>query len=339
MNTDADTIIDWNRVEHDAAAEQKEGFFVTRILPDSNLNIFAGLERPSNRRYFYILLSDKKLVPKIKSTRGLEIFSRSEKGEDNGRIEYGIILRDSSFDDIFKVFVGDVVRRLQKITSDQSAVKLINDMISKWQYFLSRRSDILSPEEYEGLWGELKYLSSVLIPVLGNQSVFAWKGPSRYPQDFCFTGLRVEVKTALSGKHDTVRISNEHQLELSSDSVLFLALLTAEEKSSGESLKSLIEKMRSVFIPDPECLEYFDNQLIEAGCWESHMDYYNSPSFILGGIRHYFVNKDFPRIESVSLKKGIEKVSYSLRINDLKNYITAPGQIEKYLSRNKEAVK
>jgi hypothetical protein len=314
--------IDWKRVESDALMNAKEGCYVTRVLPEALIDIFAGIELPAKRLLMYILVSDglaeKHRMPL--STKGLEVFLKHDLSEKKNKVAFGILLKDNRFEDIFKLFAEEVSLRIKTVSTEIIALDMFSGLISKWQIFMTRSNELISREEYEGLWGELTFLEKVLIPGIGAQAVSSWKGPLGFAQDFEFQGKYLEVKTTARGQYGSIRISNENQLETVNDCPLFLSVVHIVENESGESLPAIVSRMKDKLKEHPESWELFDNLLIQTGYREAHAEQYSKTKFSLQCIRYYQIDENFPSLTALNIPAGIENVSYSLRLQDIENF-------------------
>jgi hypothetical protein len=223
-------------------------------------------------------------------------------------------LEDIQFSDIFSVFCLDLVDGISRCTKINDAIVLILQRLVRWQEFLSNATDGLSNNAIVGVFGELWFLRTMLVPLAGIGLIKSWTGAQRDPQDFIVPGIgAVEVKTSTARVLSSVRIHGERQLDDSGLGCLFLACLRLEPAGiEGESLNDVINDLRRLATNASEFSSTFDRLLAEVGWMERHVHRYEQLRFHVAQRRFFRVDTRFPRLLTGALPSGVSDVSYQL---------------------------
>ena len=261
-------------------------------------------------------VSVNQALPKL---QGIEIFYRN-KNEDSYLI---FCLVDRSFEDIFYQFGQMLMCCINDKISTKSAPKVLISRCWRWHTFLhSKNSKCLTLVQQQGLFAELTELSN-LIDSYGDRFdiVHSWVGPSGEKQDFNFTQSRLEVKSSRPSRKHLIRISSEDQLEVSKSSPIYIChtILEKAEVNSGLLLTDLIETIvNKLQFSQPRSINQFTEKLLQYGFSWSH-DYSESCWFIVDK-SYYYVESDFPLLNTNCLPSGIKDVSYSIITANIEPY-------------------
>lgn len=183
-------------------------------------------------------------------------------------------------------------------------------------------------ERIKGLIGELLFLSDKLAVVFGwEDSVSFWKGPEDAPQDFAAHNAAIEVKCQSGGSKPSVQITSAEQLEPQLPEG-FLAVYTLastdKENLNGFSLNSLVERIRRKLETTSErAREKFEDLLFMAGYLYS--EEYDRFLFAKVALRCYKIEEEFPRIRVSKLNQGIERVTYTLKLDACSPFENTPS--------------
>jgi hypothetical protein len=294
------------------------GVYERRIFATSRLSLFAALERPADmpQIHFHLALRHEE-IPEIE-LRGVVL---KRDFLPNGLVRVRLELIRSSFEEIFSTLVGDVVSKALVAKSDNQAFEVLIIRLRHWQRFMQAAGPQgLSPERQAGLFGELTVLRALVIAKGSPANILvSWQGPNAKNQDFFHVGNAIEVKATTGNVLDSVRISNEHQLDNKGLLSLSLCHLCFDVRDgSGISLPTLIDDIRSM-LPDEEDLT-FTELLLSAGYIDGQRHLYASPGYIERRRIYYRVTDGFPRILANDLMQGVCEVAYRLNLSGCSNF-------------------
>lgn len=253
------------------------------------------------------------------------------KIESTGETYFQLALQRKENADIFHTLCNDLIERTRTITDAEAVLSLIYSRLDRWRGLLSKANrGLLSPQEVQGLFGELKFLEECMDA--GRVSVLAaiegWQGPLGAPHDFIFGQSAIEIKSISSSSADSVRISSESQLitHLSSLHLRVIFLAQDADCNKGASLNAFIRELKNK-IQTHDFVTAFDERLSEIGYID--IPEYNFPCFSVMNSRTYHVREGFPRITPESLPVGISNVSYDVSFNSIAEYICDTFSLER----------
>ncbi|WP_105434797.1 PD-(D/E)XK motif protein [Neorhizobium tomejilense] len=241
-----------------------------------------------------------------------------------------VLLEDDRLLEIFAVLSADLVEAVIAETTVAAGVRRCLDRLCMWQILFDRiPAEGLSEERQRGLFGELAVMDSLLLKILGSSAaVRSWVGPDPANQDFVHRGTAIEVKTTLAKRHARVMISNEKQLDERPHDALVLAHFRMDESASlGETLTSLVARLRARLAADPVSAREFDDRLTLAGYLDIHAQVYDRNKWLLSSTRFYRVQGDFPRLTEHNLPSGVGDIKYSIIADDLARYEATAEQV------------
>lgn len=305
----------WTSLERTTEAPGP-GYVVRRVYPESALHLFIGVEQPG-ARWIAALHATPAAIAAVGEppvTHGVQIRVRGP-GPD-GRSILELVLSDRAYRDVFAALAADVLGAVAGMRDDTGGIRVFMDRMVRWQRLLQRAGpDGLGLEAQVGLYGELWVLERQAIPNLGPSAVAFWSGPTRAVHDFQFGSAALEVKATTSTSAQSVRITNERQLDESGvESLILLHVSLAARSGHGETLPEAVAAVREAVAGDPVSAALFEDRLTEAGYLDVHAPRYAGVGYTLRGYRSYRVRDLFPRITEGNLPFGVSSVSYDLNL-------------------------
>jgi len=231
------------------------------------------------------------------------------------------------YHEVFDRLAEDVRAEIRNADSERNLVTTFVARLRRWQLFLSRRRVAhLSRSEQVGLWGELWFLRSHLIPKLGMDSaVQAWRGPDGANQDFEFSGQAVEVKTSSANPEGKVHISNILQLVDEGLEALYLRYIHVSiHQGAGTSLPDLILRVKNDLGACSSARQQFEMKLFDAGYLDSEESHYRRMGLAVLSETTYRVTGGFPRLLPSDLPPGVGDVQYVLSLGACRDFEVTP---------------
>jgi hypothetical protein len=247
---------------------------------------------------------------------------------------FGVMLKEPRFADVFAALAEDLVRRVAETVTPAEQAQAFIGQLARWQKFLSASLEGLAEEAQRGLWGELRVLRELLLPVLGTAAVAGWKGPEKAHQDFQFHGGALEVKTTLAKQPQVVRIASERQLDVADWPALFLHVLALDVREGrGESLPEMVASVRAAVAGGAEARERLEDGLLAAGYLDAQADRYAGRGYSVRSERHFRVKRGFPAIVERDLPAGVGNVAYALAVDACERFACEPTAVTTTLGR------
>ncbi|MBC1898682.1 PD-(D/E)XK motif protein [Listeria booriae] len=256
-------------------------------------------------------------LPKLRGLRiGKEYFNSLGPIEK----EYTLMFSQEKDQDqeIFISFVQNLVDNI--LLMELSFSQAIHSVLERWRYFFGKRNDKkLTPQQQQGLFGELYFITKWMDKFKDSPPILIhnWKGPNGYRFDFLQKNIGIEVKTTVL-QTNTVAISNESQLKVTKGlESLFLMVFNLSQLDSddGDTLDSLINKLKLRLSQYPETLTLLENKLLDAR-YEAGM--YSYPNYFVNSGDGYRIDSSFPKI--TELEKGIVSIKYTIDLNYCTSY-------------------
>lgn len=300
--------------------------FVMRSYPNV---IFSG---------FYIAFASKEkrksiafhiqndVFPDIKKWNNLkeiELFQFPDLN-NNSKSYLLIQLSDNIHSDIFSVLCEDLIASISNLTSEAIIIKELLNRFEKWKSLFDQVSaHDLSPEEQQGLYGELFFLRKLLLNNANYQkAITSWVGVEKQIRDFQIENWSVEVKTTHGNNHQKIHVSNERQLDTTNIKNLFLFHLSLETKlHSGETLNDIIDSIILILTSELALLNQFKSKLLEAGYFNNHRINYETTGYFIRSELFYKIEGTFPRIEERDIRNGVGDVKYTIITSQCSDYI------------------
>lgn len=307
----------WPELEREASAGGRDGILRRRILPESDCNLFVGVEHPSRRRLLLVRVN-KSVADRLNNlpkSRGCTIGVAHLPEDPPDSLCLWLSLIDQRFSDIFTSLVSDIADALHDVRGEGPIVTALIGRVQKWQSFLDRHTpEGLGEDAQRGLFGELWFLLNKLIPAVGSkEAIESWVGPNRAVHDFRLPGVSVEAKVTISKQHTKIQIANERQLDTSNVPNLLLFHLSVEPtRAAGLTLPQIVELVRQEIGAVSPSREQFEDLLLQAGYLDLHARTYAQPSYAKRASHLFAVRDDFPRLVEKDLPQGVGDIQYTV---------------------------
>ena len=214
----------------------------------------------------------------------------------------------------------DIARQSDNSISTELSFERLVQAIEKWHELLKRKFEgEMTRSNAIGLWGELAVLSDLLkIQNLDNATlVNSWRGPNGDQTDISYKQNRVEIKTQLSTKALSLRITSLEQLENSREK-LCVCLNRITPSPGGRSLLDLIDDiLRMIGIHSDLCRNFEDK--IEVSTFVAQSKH-ALEKFELSRRILYRVNDEFPRLFRGNVPSGIVAAEYTIQGTSIVSY-------------------
>ena len=314
-----------------------EGKKAIPISTDPNISrrFLWALDEEKNPSLLFEAKEDSTLIPsknKLPKLKGISINEISSK-----KRFLKITLLERQQIEIFAELCCLLINASLKETNEQEALSVLIRRCWRWVNLLAgRKESKLSLTKQKGLIGELFFLNELLLNQLKISVDFAlesWQGPSGGSKDFDLKNSQVEVKAKRSASKPKIKISSADQLEINNTSNLFLAVFGIDfsDKKESKNLNEWCQYVeKNIEIKNPNSISLFNSMLVEYGFDWGH-DYSDS-SWEIQEIKYYRVNQNFPKIMGSELQSGIDEVSYSLEMKQLKEFEVSKEYIIKELN-------
>ena len=264
---------------------------------------------------------------KLPQLLGIELILT--EGSERDKLRIVLKLRNNEWWQVFCVLCCDIVETSSREPPIAFAKVLLVRLV-KWQSMLKLLSERrLSPQEVQGLWGELMFMREHVAPRFGWKfAVDAWKGPCGNPQDFSIVDEAVEIKTLQNTGRGEVKISSLNQLDPIVDKMFLHVLVvgSADVDASAMSLNELVSDIRERIGENTVVKDSFDIVLARAGyiCERE----YDISRFIISNEYTYEVREGFPRICKSKLPVGVESGSYTISLSNCDKFLGKPDWME-----------
>lgn len=230
-------------------------------------------------------------------------------------------LKDSFFENLFTDLVISLYQNIKDVDNDDESTKMFINTVRYWSDFLkSKRSQYLTDEVIQGLYGELVYLEYLIDtskePI--NQLLKSWKGLYDANHDFHFTANNVEVKTKRKNGN-IIHIASEHQLECETGKELELAVVSIVHiKENGDNLKLILNRIREKTLNAGGQVSIISDALAEKKLNFVNVEDYDSLQFRKDSIVFYDCDHaDFPKLIDSELHEALQGVSYKLALTSV----------------------
>jgi hypothetical protein len=184
----------------------------------------------------------------------------------------------------------------------------------------------LSPEEQQGLFGELYFLRALLLEAMPSstpiQTVLAsWVGSTGHRHDFNYQPWAVEIKTTTTAKIDfKILVSNEHQLDDGGLNFLGLCYYVLQHNAdNGQTIPQLVEDIETLLATKP-FIKIFQHQLAQRHYVVQDVGLYAKQRFGVHQTHYYRVWSDFPRLIPNNMPTGTVDAKYYVQLPSCKTY-------------------
>lgn len=237
-----------------------------------------------------------------------------------------ISLRQPQLRQLFATMCDEIIDQGETAPKNTQAGIFVLHLLARWQRLLALGPDgLLSAQERLGLAGELSILDKAIIHLGPRHAIDGWRGPLDAPQDFVFPSFLIEVKSIRLGGTE-VTISSSEQLDVKS-SALTLAIcefITRPASNGGETLSSMVSKIREKVMNDPEAAAEFEVLIRQAGFIDR--DEYTLEEYRLTRIQWFTIAENFPCLRRSKLPSAITMAKYSLAISQLSSFKVDEGE-------------
>lgn len=290
-----------------------------RVFPDHPLDFFLDFSLIGKREVMVEALADGLPVPNLPTFQNIELSIT----EVTGGLRIGMTLNDEDLSQSFSVMCYDLVQRSSKGISVPDALQIFLTALSHWaDLFKQKLLGGLTRPETMGLLGELIVLEYLITngPVNVLTAVKGWRGPDGDARDIGFNGSRIEVKTQLSTKAISLKISSLDQLD-DNGGKLHVVLNRISPAENGYSLNEVVSRLSALLSQNRYVLSEFERKL-ELASYD-HNSGYSKEKFGLDQTIIYLVNESFPRLTPQNVPQGIFAVCYEIRGIALENHVSS----------------
>ncbi len=310
----------WENVNYDGNGEVSYRLMSLKSIPSLNL----GLNRHGQRCLVLELPTNIQYDVKENQKENISlIYYQTEKC-------ISITLNDSFFEDLFNDLILSIYFKIYQIEDPYIYANHFVAYYFKWLSFLDNRNKQLSKEIIKGVWGEVKYLKSLLIAENNNVNdiLASWQGPYNNKHDFIFEMLDVEIKTIDDSKNE-IKISSEYQLENEPSKNLELTvLIVRDDTKEGETLEKLATEVRQLILELGGDINLFSDALFQKGLTFGNLEQYNLYGFKLLKSQTFDCCAElFPRLIKSQLPEEITKVSYAIKLNMIQNFLLFESEL------------
>lgn len=310
---------DLNKKWESISVPKGGGLYARQTISSScKPDLMIGIARDGGRCVLLKLKSQLKFEFQEEEKENLKTYYNNLSPDNDLVLE----LKDPFFENLFSDLVISLYETIKDIDDEDQATTMFINTVRYWSDFLkSKRSDFLSDEVIQGLYGELVYLENLLhtskSPI--NEILESWKGPYDANQDFHFIEKNVEVKTKRKNGN-IINIASEHQLDPEVGKALELAVVSIiYVKKSGDTLMEILNRIRDKTITEGGSITIISDALAEKKLNFTNVVAYGHLQFKPDTIEVYNCDhKDFPKLINSELEDAIQRVTYKLALTSIK---------------------
>lgn len=308
----------------DSISDKPGNYFYKEITKIDDVTIYGHVDISTKARgiiFRYVNTGQSYYFPP--GTRGFKVISQRVSNLDNYS-DMIITVTGEEYNDVFTTFVMDLLEIISTIPPKEGIIPYVINHLRKWQKFMEELShDILTENQRKGLFGELVFIYTVLIPKIGvRNAILSWVGPEKAQQDFIlYDNIGIEIKTTSSKLPVSLHISSEKQLDPSGFRELFLCHYSVNKvKSDTDTLPDLVGKIFSACECDSELRMEFSRKLLAVNYRKKDEDKYLDYAYSVIDKPVYLITAAFPNITPGDLKKGVGNVTYSIQCGVLEPF-------------------
>lgn len=287
---------------------------------DSSLNVYYGISEEGYYRLSF--MSKSKYIP-IDSTKTLRVLQGYEKDEVYWTC---FDLLNMEAKKVFYTFCQNLVEAIIGQSNEKDALVALKKRYNTWKTLFKKDfSEHIPLEKLQGLYGELFFLKKHMFSKYGiESSIKAWGGPEFLSKDFSIGTDWYEIKT-IGANSQNIKISSLAQLSSSFPGRLVAIKVenmsdefNNGESSIGELLTSILEQVDSA--ETENILLDKISQFCNENCIELN-DACMAKKFDVKSLKHYIVDKDFPRITEQTVPyTEITSVEYTLSVAAIEKF-------------------
>lgn len=228
--------------------------------------------------------------------------------------------------DIFASLCESLIFSVKQMNDEKQIARTVINQLERWRKLLSQtRKEGLSPDEQQGLFGELYFLEKLLeleAFAVPDEAVHTWVGMNAELRDFQGNGWAVEVKTTSGSNPQLIRINGERQLDETLLDHLYLFHLSVDKAAgTGRTLCQQVDAVRLQLKDNLPALQAFNDKLVTAGFLTPEL--YLETSYAVRKESLFVVKQDFPRIREKELRNGVGQVDYCIDAAICNHYLTS----------------
>lgn len=285
-----------------------------RIDADHPLDFFIGED---SEKFKELLLITDYEPSKLQSGKSVEVVKR--KRSNDGRWVMQIRLVRQEHEDVFIHLCWDLIESSREAITKLQGLGTVLTRFVKWQKLMEYGSGCLSDEVIKGIIGELTYARTLLGKLNLDTIVSSWLGPEGADRDFVFNDTWTEVKAISTGKL-TIDITSIEQLDTSVEGILAVVIVddTSPTDGQGSSFASVINDFKALLKASPDALYHFEDKLVSLGYYDRKE--YDEKFYILGKIRFFVVDNNFPRLTRGTVRNEIARVRYEILLQAIADW-------------------
>lgn len=299
----------FQQLEQEIAHEQR------RVPVESCLIVFYGITSENHYRISF-----------ISSVRPIEFESTKEikviQGKESQNVFWTCFdLLHNEIKDVFFLFCDSLIDSIENLTDEYDALSALKERYYAWKLLLKKNSK-MSYETYQGLFGELYFLSEYLAKKVGlKDAIDSWVGPGGYSKDFSISDTWCEIKTI--GPNSTIiKINSLTQLDSNVKGHLVTVVvekMSDQYSAEGSSVPDLINSILDS-LDDYKVKEDFINKIIKYGYIIEDTGIKNY-KFEVKFVTFYSINDDFPKLTKNNINtSAITHVTYDILISALDKF-------------------
>lgn len=300
----------FRQLETDLINEQR------RISVNSCLKVFFGI---TTDKYYRISFISSTRPLEIESTKQIKVTQGKESDEVYWTC-FDLISEDAK--EVFFVFCDSLISSIDNVFEEYEALADLKERYYAWR-LLFRNKGKMPYELYQGLFGELYFLSEYLAKQVGiDAAINAWVGPDGYSKDFSINSSWYEIKT-IGTSSESVKINSLAQLdsEVNGHLVVLVVERMSDQYDSGICSVSILYHSILDSINDHQMRETFINKTLKYG-YSDEDESLNNQKFEMKNISSYCVDKQFPKLTRKNIRaNAISQVSYDLTISAINEYL------------------
>jgi hypothetical protein len=280
---------------------------------DSPVGVFCGF---SEGRPQLAFLTKTEPI-RIPATSAIEV---SQWKEAEGSFWTSFVLQDARTETQFNVLAGDLIATAVSRKTEHDAMHAVRNCLLAWRIMFRPDCQPMSDALYKGLFGELLFLKTEMIPLSGvSAAVGAWSGPDMTAKDFSFGDNWWEIKT-IGAASARVSIASIEQLSSNLPGTLVVVRTErmSDEFDNGCCMVGQLFSQIFDLIEDNDVQEEFLRK-VESYGYTAEADKNRKMKII--SIRHYDVKDGFPRIRELDVPhQEILSVSYDISLPGIKPF-------------------
>lgn len=298
-----------------------------QALPEVTNRLLCALDSKGNRHLLIALRPENEGLEDMRS-RGVAVTTRELLVLGQPSDKYlDIECLEVTGHSILDLIGGEIAEELKD--GVKQPADIVRRVLAKWRRFWGQLPQLmLSKEAQIGLFAELWFLSTWLVPRLGPDATVVWRGPWGGRNDFEWPDKSVEVKATTNSRGRIHRINGLEQLKKTATGSLYLfSLILREERGAPNSLPMIVETCREQLAASSEALSHLESGLAQAGYSPIHQEEYSKVLFRVVEEALFSVEQNFPNLTKESFAdgalQGVERVEYEINLNAFDHLIRA----------------